>query len=174
MVVRWMKMGQWALWVARHECAGNGGVGGFSGLPFRQRGWELRLGSGANRQSPIGPGYSKNVCLSDKKTEQWAMWEGQGMSVWGMRRWWIQWVALQATWLGIAFVFRRQSSCADWPRLFKNVCLSDKVRSYGGSSMRAIFLRVVFSIKVAGGVFLFFLVGSWWICVNFVWLVLIF
>jgi hypothetical protein len=39
---------------------------GFSGLPFRQRDWGLRLGSGDNRLAPIGPGYSKNVCLSDK------------------------------------------------------------------------------------------------------------
>jgi hypothetical protein len=39
---------------------------GFSGLPFRQRDWGLRSSSGDNRLAPIGPGYSKNVCLSDK------------------------------------------------------------------------------------------------------------
>jgi hypothetical protein len=37
----------------------------------------------------------------------------------GMR---IQWVALQATWLGVPFEFRRQSAVTDWPRLFKK-CL---------------------------------------------------
>jgi hypothetical protein len=44
---------------ARHERVGNGCVGGFSGLPFRQRDWGLRSCSGDNRLAPIGPGYSK-------------------------------------------------------------------------------------------------------------------
>jgi hypothetical protein len=43
----------------------------------------------------------------------------------------IQWVALQATWLGGAFEFRRQSAVPDCPRLFKK-CLPFRQVSWQG------------------------------------------